>query len=78
MKTLEKIGTLEAIALVSIVCVNAIILNFPKTLIEKVGQSAWINIILASILVVVFLAIILKLYKPFEGNILSVAEFLFR
>lgn len=78
MKTVEKIGTIEAIALILIGIMNRIIFNFPKALIEKVGQSSWINVIFTSIIVILFIYAFLKIYKPFEGDILDASEILFR
>ena len=78
MKSLEKIGTIEAIALIVIVVMNIIIQSFPKLLIQKVGQSSWINVVFISVIVALFVYVILKMYKPFGGNILDLSNFLAR
>lgn len=72
-----KIGNIEAIALIVIIILNHIVLNLPKSLIDQCGSSTPLNIIYISILVFIFLAIILKLWKPFENrDILDISEFL--
>ena len=78
IKEIEKIGTVEAITLILISIISKIIFNFPKALIEKTGQSAWINVVFVSAVVIVFVYIVLKIYEPFDGDILSVSEILFR
>ena len=50
MKSMQKINKLEAIALIVIITINQIILNLPSTIILSTGSSAWINIIIISIL----------------------------
>lgn len=77
MNTLTKIGTLEAIAFMIIVMINRLILNNPKEIIENVGTSAWLNVIVISILAIIFVLIICKLYKNFTGkDILDISEYL--
>ena len=44
MKTINKLGTIEAICFLLIIIVNQIIINLPKNLIINTGSSAWINI----------------------------------
>lgn len=74
---IEKIGLLEAITLVSIVMINKIILNTPKEIISSVGSSAWINVLYVSIIAIIFVCILVKLFKNFQGHdILYVSEYL--
>lgn len=77
MNTLTKIGTFEAIGFMIIVMVNRLILNNPKEIIEKVGTSSWINVIFISIIAIILVLIICKLYKNFTGkDILDISEYL--
>lgn len=72
-----KIGKWEAISLIVIIVLNHIVLNMPKSLIDKCGPSTPLNLIFVILLVFVFLAIILKLWKPFgSSDILDISEFL--
>ena len=74
---IEKIGLFEAIALVSIVMINKIILNTPKEIISSIGSSAWINVFYVSIIAIIFVWILAKLFKNFQGHdILYVSEYL--
>lgn len=73
----EKIGYIEAIALISIVMTNKIILNTPKDIISTTGSSAWINSLLISIIAILLAWFIGFLFKNFHGkDILDVSEFL--
>lgn len=73
----EKIGFIEAIALISIVMINKIILNTPKEIISSTGSSSWLNVLYISIIVVFVVWIISFLFKKFQGkDILDVCEFL--
>lgn len=74
MNKLEKIGTIEAAMLILIVMINKIISNYPKVLIENIGQSAWINVVFTSVIIIVFVYLILKIYQPFEGDILNISK----
>ena len=73
----EKIGFIEAIALVSIVMTNKIILNTPKEIISNTGSSSWLNVLYISIIAVLVVWFISFLFKNFQGHdILDVSEFL--
>ena len=77
MNTIAKIGTFEALGFMIIVMINRIILNTPKDLIENGGSSSWLNVIYISIVAIIFVLIICKLYKNFIGkDILDIAEFI--
>lgn len=77
MNSITKISTIEAIAFILIAAINKLVLSDPKKLIESVGTSAWLNIIAISIVTIIFILIICKLYKNFVGkDILDVSEYL--
>ena len=76
MKT-EKIGYVEAIALITIVMINKIILNTPKDIIAKTGPSSCLNVIYISIIAIVIALLISVLFKRFPGyDILDISQFL--
>ena len=77
MKSMQKINKFEAISLIVIITINQIILNLPSTIISNTGSSAWINIIIISILAIFFCLIICKLFKRFPSNdIIDISEYL--
>lgn len=61
----EKIGYIEAIALITIVMINKIILNTPKDIIANTGPSAWLNVIFISIISILVVYLISHLLKNF-------------
>ena len=72
-----KISKAEAICFVCIVIVNHIIINIPETIIQSTGSSAWINVIFISILAIVFVWLISKLFCKFPGkDVLDLAEYI--
>lgn len=72
----EKIGYVEAIALITIVMINKIILNTPKDIIAKTGPSSCINVIYISVIAIILAIIISKLFKKFPGrDILDISQF---
>lgn len=73
----EKIGYVEAIALIAIVMINKIILNTPKDIISNTGPSSWINVIYISFISIFVVCIIAKLLKNFPGSdILDISNYL--
>ena len=77
MSTSQKIGTIEAIALIVIIIINQIILNLPNTIITSTGSSSWLNVIYITIIAIIFCSLICKLFKPFNSNdILGISEYL--
>ncbi len=73
----SKLGRLEGIFFIVIIILNHIILNLPQSILEQCGSSSCLNIIFITILVFLFLAFILKLWKPFgNSDILDISEFL--
>ena len=65
MNVLQKIGKFEAIALIVMVSMNQIFLNLSNIIIVNTGTSAWINVIVISIIALLFCLLISKLFKPF-------------
>lgn len=74
--SVEKIGKIEAIALIIIIMINSIILNVPNIIILTTESGTSLNIIFISILAIAFTYIIYKLFKPFLGkDILDISEY---
>lgn len=77
MNVLQKIGKFEAIALIIMVSMNQIFLNLSNIIIVNTGTSAWINVIVISIVAFLFCLLISKLFKPFPAHdIVDVSEYL--
>lgn len=77
MNVLQKIGKIEAIALIIMISINQIFLNLSNTIIVNVGSSAWINVIAISIITILFCLLISKLFKPFPTkDIIDISEYL--
>lgn len=77
MNVLQKIGKLEAIALIIMISINQIFLNLSNTIIVNVGSSAWINVIVISLVAILFCLLINKLFKPFPTHdIVDISEYL--
>lgn len=73
----SKIGTIEAIALLSIVMANKIILNLPRSIISSTGSSAWLNVIFIVFISFLFVFLVIKLLKIFpKMDILDISEYL--
>ena len=74
---IHKIGSMEAICLISIVITNHIIINIPETIIQSTGPSAWLNVLFISLLAIGFTWIICKLFEKFAGkDILDLSEYI--
>lgn len=72
-----RMGTLEAILFILVVITNKIILNTPRTIILACGSSSAINVIYISILALITVFIIVKLFKRFESyDIFDVSNYL--
>lgn len=77
MKT-EHIGFGEALSILIIVTLSHLILTLPKTIIENQGTASILNVIYVTILALIFMFILVKLYKNFSGkDILDISSFLF-
>ena len=74
-----KLENIEAIAILSIIVANKIILNLPKSIISTTGSSAWLNTIYVIIIAFIFILFMAKLLKKFPGkDIIDVSEFVGR
>lgn len=77
MNLLQKIGKFEAIALIIMVSMNQIFLNLSNIIIVNTGSSAWINVIVISIVSIIFCLLITKLFKSFPAHdIVDISEYL--
>lgn len=77
MNSLQKIGKIEAIALLVMITINQIIFNLPNTIISSTGSSAWLNVIVISIVAILFCLLICKLFKQFPTqDIVDISEYL--
>ena len=73
----EKIGFGEALCILIIVTLSHLILTLPTTIIQSQGSSAILNIMYVSIIVLIIIFFITKLYKNFRGkDILDISSFL--
>lgn len=74
---LSKLENLEAIALIGIIMINKIILNFQKSIISSTGSSAWLNTIYICIIAILFTYLIVRLFKNFpDSDILDISNYL--
>ena len=72
----QKIGSIEAIALVCIVMANQILLNLPENIIHSTGSASWINVIFIAIIAITFTVALCKLFEKFTGkDILDISEY---
>ena len=77
MSTLNKISTIEAIALVIIPSINRLILFLPQNILVQNGSSSILNVLYISIIAIIFTYIICILFKNFSGlDIIDISEFL--
>ena len=73
----SKIGTLEAIMLIISVIIIHCILSLPKTLLDLTKSATILNLIYVTIIVLIFIYIICRLFKHFPGkDILDISEVL--
>ncbi len=74
---LTKLETVEAIAVLTIVMANKIILNLPKAIISATGSSAWLTTLLIILLSFLLGFLFIKLLKKFPGeDLLDISKFL--
>lgn len=77
MNNIEKVGKVEILALLITIICNNIILNVPSIIIISSGTGSWINLIYLTIICLVFICIVCKLFKPFVNfDIVDVSEYL--
>lgn len=73
----SKIGTFEAIMLISSIVAPYTVISLPWILIEETKSSVILNIIFVTILTLLFIVLICKLFSKFPGfDILDVSNFL--
>jgi len=73
----EKIGNIEAIALILTIMINHIILNLPKNIIQSTSSGAIINVIFISLIALGIVFLICKLWQKFPNqDIIDISEFL--
>ncbi len=71
-----KLKKYQAIALIIIIMINKLILNVPFYIVDLVGNGAIVNIIYISIIDLIGLLVIIKLFEKFDGkDILDISEF---
>lgn len=74
---ISKITMFEGICLITTVMLNNIVLSVPKDIIKHTASAAWLNALMLSILAVVFIVVICKLFKNFPYmDIIDVSNFL--
>ena len=67
----------QAIALITLIMINKLILNIPYYIVNLVGNGAIINIIYITVIDFIGLLVILKLFEKFENqDILDISEFI--
>ena len=77
MKDIQKIGKIEAIALALAIITNNIIFNITSIIFNSCGSGSWLNMIYVSILSLIFMFVILFLFKSFPGlDLLDISKFL--
>ena len=72
-----KLSNLESVGLVLIIIINHVILNFSKSIIANTGSASALNILFIGIIVLLFVQLLLFLFKHFSGqDILDVSQYL--
>lgn len=73
----NKMGNIEAIALIVIVIIAHILSNLPQTLLHSTNSATALNVIYISILTLAICYIICKIFKKFpNSDIIDISEFL--
>ena len=71
----SKIGTMEAIMILLTIVVTHTVLSLPKTLLSVTKSATVINIIYISILALLLVIFIVRLFKKFPGmDLLDISE----
>ena len=77
MDNLQKIGKIEAIGLSLAVLSNNIIFNMTSIIFNSCGSGSWLSVIYLSIISLIFMFIILALYKLFPNyDLLDISKYL--
>ena len=63
--SVNKVSTVEAIALVLIVVINRLTISIPQTIIMSCGSAALLNVIYICIITLLFVFLITKLFRRF-------------
>ena len=63
-----KLSNLESVGLVLIIIINHVILNFSKSIIANTGSASALNNIFIGIIVLLFVQLLLLLFKHFSGQ----------
>lgn len=75
--SVNKVSTVEAIALVLIVVINRLTISLPQAIIMSCGSAALLNVIYICIIALLFVFLITKLFRRFAGkDIIDISEFL--
>lgn len=70
-------GRFETATVLINVLLIKVLLGFPQLLCRRIGSAAWISSLISGILLLLFVALVLKLYDSFENkNILEIAYLL--
>lgn len=73
----SKVGTVEAIMIVLITMVSHSVLSLTRNLIDSTQSSILLNLLFVGILSLVFIFLVIKLFKNFPGcDLLDITEFL--
>jgi spore germination protein (amino acid permease) len=69
-------GSWEASCYIIVSICTQIFLNFPRVMAESAATAGWLLTIYVSIISIILLAIILKLYRPFDGkDLIDIGEY---
>ena len=72
-----KLGNFEAICLLIILFINHLVLNLPQMILDNSGTASALNVVYIIALVLIFVFIIIKLFKNFLGlDIIDISEYL--
>lgn len=73
----EKIGNKEAVIFIVTIIINSILLNANKLIIKECKSSSIINVIYISVIAIIIVLLICKLFKKFPSDsILDISKFL--
>lgn len=75
--SINKISSIEAVALILIITISRLALGLPQTILFSCGSSSILNIIYISLIVILFTFLLVKLFKRFtNSDIIDVSEFI--
>lgn len=70
-------GRFEVIMVILNLINVQILLNFPRLMAEVAGTAGWLQVLYATLIALIYIYLIIKLYEAFEGkDIMSVGEYL--